>query len=286
MVRRSPRAGDAAYAVGTAAIVAGALRRFGNEFLAGISAGRCTKRRDLPLPKIVDFDETSRRFVYDTRQDRKRPDWTFEPSGCRRVVRGGRVKVGALAVSPAVSIAPGRSLREAARLMVEHGIGSTVILDGEALVGILTERDLMRAMAANADLDGATVADAMTRDVVTVGSDWEVYEATAEMAGHHIRHVVVCDQGHVQEVLSVRDVLLAGQRVGLTGDRWAVLRDPITFTIRERRRLRAPAADAPGIRAQRVRVGRRPRPPGRQLVVRHPAARGRRRAAGDARAGP
>lgn len=147
------------------------------------------------------------------------------------------MKVGALAVSPAVSIAPGRSLREAARLMVEHGIGSTVILDGEALVGILTERDLMRAMAANADLDGATVADAMTRDVVTVGSDWEVYEATAEMAGHHIRHVVVCDQGHVRGVLSVRDVLLAGQRVGLTGDHWAVLRDPITFTIRERRRL-------------------------------------------------
>jgi CBS domain-containing protein len=147
------------------------------------------------------------------------------------------VKVGALAVSAVVSIGPERSLREAARLMVEHEIGSAVILEGETLVGILTERDLLRAMATDTDLDGATVEKAMTRDVVTVGSDWEVYEAAAEMAGHGIRHLVVCDDGRVRGVLSVRDVLLAGQRIDLAGDHWAVLRDPLTFTLRERRKL-------------------------------------------------
>ncbi|MGH2576316.1 MAG: CBS domain-containing protein [Actinomycetota bacterium] len=70
-----------------------------------------------------------------------------------------------------------------------------------------------------------------------MGPDWEVYEATAEMAAEHIRHLVVCNNGQVLGVLSVRDVLLAGQRVELMGGNWAVLRDPLTFTVRERRRL-------------------------------------------------
>ncbi len=57
------------------------------------------------------------------------------------------------------------------------------------------------------------------------------------MAARHIRHLVVCENGHVLGVLSVRDVLLAGQRVELTGGNWVVLRDPLTFPVRERRRL-------------------------------------------------
>jgi CBS domain-containing protein len=147
------------------------------------------------------------------------------------------VRVGDLATAPAVSVRPERSLRQAARTMTEHRIGATVVLDGPALVGILTERDLLHAVATGADLDGTRVEELMTRDVKTIGPDWEVYEATAEMAAEHIRHLVVCNNGQVLGVLSVRDVLLAGQRVELTGANWAVLRDPLTFTVRERRRL-------------------------------------------------
>jgi CBS domain-containing protein len=147
------------------------------------------------------------------------------------------VKVGDLATAPVVSVCPEQSVRQAARVMMEHRTGSTVVLDGEALVGILTERDLLRAVAAGTDLDGTRVEQLMTRDVKTIGPDWEVYEATAEMAAGHIRHLVVYDDGQVTGVLSVRDVLLAGQRVELTGGNWAVLRDPLTFTVRERRRL-------------------------------------------------
>lgn len=147
------------------------------------------------------------------------------------------MKVGDLATAPVVSVGPEQSVRQAARVMMEHRTGSTVVLDGGALVGILTERDVLRAAATGTDLDGTRVGQLMTRDVKTIGPDWEVYEATAEMAAQHIRHLVVCENGQALGVLSVRDVLLAGQRVELSAGSWAVLRDPLTLTIRERRRL-------------------------------------------------
>lgn len=147
------------------------------------------------------------------------------------------MKVGDLATKDVVTAQPTLSLRTAARTMSSHGTGSAVVMHGDRLAGILTERDILRAVAADQDLDVAIVAQWMTTEVVTVGPDWEVYEAAAEMAAHRIRHLVVTCGGNVTGVLSVRDVLLAGQRVVLTCGNWAVLRDPLTFTLRERRQL-------------------------------------------------
>lgn len=87
------------------------------------------------------------------------------------------------------------------------------------------------------DLDGTPTADVATAEVVTVGPDWEIYEAAVEMAGRHIRHLVISQGETVLGVVSVRDLLLAGQRVELGDGQWAVLRDPLTFTVRERRKL-------------------------------------------------
>lgn len=147
------------------------------------------------------------------------------------------MKVRDLANRPVIAVGPAASLRCAAQVMMRHRTGSTVVLEGDDLVGMLTERDILRAVAEGVDLDGARVEELMTRDVVTVGPDWEVYEATSEMAARRIRHLVVTDGTGVLGVLSVRDILLAGQRVELTPGNWAVLRDPLTFTIRERRQL-------------------------------------------------
>ncbi len=147
------------------------------------------------------------------------------------------VKVGDLARGPVIATGPGATLREAARTMDEHGVGSLVVLEDGALVGIVTERDLLRCIATDTDLDTTRVEAAMTHSVVTVAPDWEVYEAAAEMTDRRIRHLVVTEGSNVVGVLSIRDVLLAGQRVELTDGNWAVLRDPLTFTLRERRRL-------------------------------------------------
>ncbi|MDQ3932515.1 MAG: CBS domain-containing protein [Actinomycetota bacterium] len=158
------------------------------------------------------------------------------PDGASRRAAVG-VKVGDLASGDVAAAQPDWTLRAAARCMHERGVGSVVVLEHEELVGILTERDLLRAAADSADLDGTTVSESMTREVVTVAPDWEVYEAAAEMAARHIRHLVVTEGRRVRGVLSIRDLLLAGQRVRLTPGHWAVLRDPLTFTVRERRRL-------------------------------------------------
>lgn len=147
------------------------------------------------------------------------------------------MKVGDLASSAVIAVGPAQSLRIAAKTMVSNRAGSTVVMTDGKLVGMLTERDILRAAAAGSDLDTTLVSELMSEDVVTVGPDWEVYEATAEMAARHIRHLVVVQDTKVLGVLSVRDVLLAGQRVTLTTGHWAVLRDPLTFSIRERRQL-------------------------------------------------
>lgn len=147
------------------------------------------------------------------------------------------MNLGELASRDVVAVTPAESLRDAARTMAAAGVGSVVVLDAGSLAGILTERDLLRAVAAGTDLDEVAVAVFMTGDVVTAAPDWEVYEAAAEMAARRIRHLIVTHDGRVLGVVSVRDVLLAGQRVELADGQWAVLRDPLTFTIRERRKL-------------------------------------------------
>jgi CBS domain-containing protein len=147
------------------------------------------------------------------------------------------VKVGDLAARHLVSVTPGESVRHAARAMAGHEVGSSLVLVGERLAGILTERDVLHAVAKDTDLDATPAETIMTSDVVTVSPDWEVYEAAAEMTDRRIRHLVVSENDRVVGVVSVRDLLLAGQRVALADGAWVVLRDPLTFTVRERRRL-------------------------------------------------
>jgi CBS domain-containing protein len=168
------------------------------------------------------------------------------------------VKVGDLAARHVVSVAPGESVRHAARAMAGHEVGSSLVLVGERLAGILTERDVLHAVAKDTDLDATPAETIMTSDVVTVSPDWEVYEAAAEMADRRIRHLVVSENDRVVGVVSVRDLLLAGQRVALADGAWVVLRDPLTFTVRERRRLQRYLLQARGAPAG----GDAPCPPG------------------------
>jgi CBS domain-containing protein len=117
------------------------------------------------------------------------------------------MRVRDVASSAVVVVGPEHTVREAASLMAQHHVGSAVVTDAEQLAGILTERDVLKQVAGGADPDGTTVADMMTRDVVTVGPDWDLVEAAEEMARRRIRHLVVFEGGQLLGVLSVRDVL-------------------------------------------------------------------------------
>jgi len=147
------------------------------------------------------------------------------------------MKIGELAPGDVIEVEPGRSIRAAAEVMWEHKIGSVVVQRDGELAGILTERDVLRAMATSIDPDDTPVEELMTTDVFTATPDWDVYEAAVEMSARRIRHLVLQSDGKVVGVLSMRDVLLAGQRIELANGSWAILRDPLTFTIRERRVL-------------------------------------------------
>lgn len=147
------------------------------------------------------------------------------------------MKVGEVASGEVIEVEPDRSLRGAAEVMWEQNVGSVVVQRDGKLAGILTERDMLRAMATRVEPDEASVGQLMTGDVFTVTPDWDVYEAAAEMSARRIRHLVLQRDGKVVGVLSMRDVLLAGQRLELASGSWAILRDPLTFTVRERRVL-------------------------------------------------
>jgi len=119
------------------------------------------------------------------------------------------MKVRDVASSAVVAVGPAQSLREATQLMAKHRVGSAVVQDAEQLIGILTERDVLNAVASGRLPDEVTVQDIMTADVVTVGPDWDLVEAAGEMARRRIRHLVVYEGGQLLGVLNVRNVLPA-----------------------------------------------------------------------------
>ena len=98
------------------------------------------------------------------------------------------------------------TLRSAAERMWREQTGSLLVMDGERLAGIITERDLMRAVAMGADPAMTTVDEAMTNEVFTVAPDLPLRDAAREMAVRWIRHLPVVDNGQLLGMVSMRDV--------------------------------------------------------------------------------
>jgi CBS domain-containing protein len=95
----------------------------------------------------------------------------------------------------------------AARTMHGHGVGSLVVFEGEKLVGIITERDLARAMARGASPKHVTVFDYMTDRPITITPETGVREAAGEMLGLDVRHLPVVVGPQVVGMLSMRDLI-------------------------------------------------------------------------------
>jgi len=107
-----------------------------------------------------------------------------------------------------LSVGPAHTLRQVARLMADRKVGAAVVMDPAADgPGILTERDLLLAVAAGQDVETETAMDHLTPDAVTATPDWPLDKAAAAMLAGGFRHLVVSDQGEIVGVLSVRDVV-------------------------------------------------------------------------------
>ena len=107
-----------------------------------------------------------------------------------------------------LTIGPGHSLREAARLMSERRVGAAVVFDPDQPgPGILTERDVLDSVGKGQDIDSERVGEHLTSDVVYASPDWSLEEAAVAMVRGNFRHLIVTDNGDVCGVLSVRDVV-------------------------------------------------------------------------------
>lgn len=103
---------------------------------------------------------------------------------------------------------PQTSVADAARLMAEKNCSAVLVLDGQDLAGIFTERDaVFRVIAPGRDAGTTCLADVMTPRPITIAPDKTFGQALALMHERSIRHVPVVDNGHVVGVVTARDAL-------------------------------------------------------------------------------
>lgn len=112
-----------------------------------------------------------------------------------------------LAHAPVFAVHGPETLRAAAATMADNHVGLLVVRRGTVAVGVLSERDIVRAAAAGADLDDSRVDEYMTEDLAGVRTDATVQEAIDVMTVNGVRHLLVRHDGHVAGVLSARDLL-------------------------------------------------------------------------------
>ena len=106
-----------------------------------------------------------------------------------------------------VQLAPTSTAREAAMLMAQRSVGAVAVIEGEELVGIFTERDLLtRVVAVGREPDHVALAEVMTRQPQTVDSRRSLVHGLSLMLANRHRHLPVFDNGRVVGMLSCRDV--------------------------------------------------------------------------------
>jgi CBS domain-containing protein len=105
-----------------------------------------------------------------------------------------------------LTVEPGLPLSEVAKRMVAKDVGAVLVTDGKRLVGILTERDVLRAVARGID-ESSTVADWMTPDPETLGPDESTQHAAVLMIHGGFRHLPVMQDDEVVGMLSIRDLM-------------------------------------------------------------------------------
>lgn len=109
-----------------------------------------------------------------------------------------------------IEVAPEDTLGEVAERMTAVNVGAVIVKDYGRLIGILTERDMLKAMAARVHTSEARVRQWMTEDPITAGADMDVDEAAQLMLANGFRHLPVVDEnGQVTGVVSLRRVVAA-----------------------------------------------------------------------------
>lgn len=109
-----------------------------------------------------------------------------------------------------ITVPPETTLFDAVRIMVENGIGAIVVKEGEEVIGIWTERDLLRQSAQeNFNLKTAVIKDYMSRDLKTAPASEPIYKLQDTISGLYIRHLFITCEGKIIGLLSAGDIARA-----------------------------------------------------------------------------
>jgi CBS domain-containing protein len=118
-----------------------------------------------------------------------------------------------------LTVGPGHTLRAAAKAMAERGVGAAVVVDPEGHgPGVITERDILRSVAADEDPDRELVAEHLTSQLTFASPEWSLERAAVAMIRGGFRHLVVVDGGELAGMLSMRDIVRCWTADGATSE--------------------------------------------------------------------
>jgi CBS domain-containing protein len=139
-------------------------------------------------------------------QDLRSIDIPRAKSGLQRTIM--KTPIRELEPLPALTVAPGESVAAAIRLMQKERHGSVMVIDGEQLVGMFTEHDLLTRIAGRSiDLDATPIDDVMLRNPKALSETDTLAQAMHRMAVGNYRHIPVVEEGKPVRFVSVRGVL-------------------------------------------------------------------------------
>ncbi|MEM9302802.1 MAG: CBS domain-containing protein [Pseudomonadota bacterium] len=108
------------------------------------------------------------------------------------------------------AIAPGASVYDAIDMMADKGVGALMVMDGDTMVGVISERDYARKVILQGRSSKETkVEEIMTAEVITTDGHETVDQCLGVMTTHHIRHLPIVDEGKVIGMLSIGDLVKA-----------------------------------------------------------------------------
>ena len=112
-----------------------------------------------------------------------------------------------IAIRHLVTVEPATTLRRVAQVMTGRGVGCAIAVENERVAGIITERDILHAVAKEQNVDTTTVADVMTRDVVSGAPGWDLLRAVKTMTDGGFRHLLVMEMEDPVGIVSLRDLI-------------------------------------------------------------------------------
>ena len=112
-----------------------------------------------------------------------------------------------VAVRHLLTIDTQASLRRAAKVMTDRGVGCAVVIEDEKVAGIITERDILRAVSDDKIMDDAKVEDVMTREVISGSPGWDLVKAVKTMTEGGFRHLLVMEMDDPVGIVSLRDLM-------------------------------------------------------------------------------